>query len=92
MQKRNEELADAEEGVMLADESRAGSIKVQVGECFVDVDSSHATEWIEQQRARNAAVISAREDELRTIDARQVDLKKLLYAKFGKGINLEDRD
>lgn len=39
---------------------------------------------------KNVASIATIEAELSRIEVRQAELKKLLYAKFGKGINLED--
>ncbi len=40
---------------------------------------------------KNTEAVDTLETELRGIDERQSELKKLLYAKFGKSINLEDR-
>jgi hypothetical protein len=40
---------------------------------------------------KNTTAIDTLDEELRSIDLRQAELKKLLYAKFGRAINLEDR-
>jgi hypothetical protein len=40
---------------------------------------------------KNTTAIDTLDEELRSIDFRQAELKKLLYAKFGRAINLEDR-
>jgi hypothetical protein len=50
LQKRIEDLSDAEEAAMLADESNPGAIKILIGDCFIDVDSTYATTYIEEQK------------------------------------------
>lgn len=88
---REAELGDAEEGILLADESAPGALKIAVGiGLFVDCDAAAATMLIEQRRVRSAASVAAAEVELRDIASRQSELKALLYTKFGRSINLED--
>ena len=90
---REAELGDAEEGVLLADESAPGALKIAIGAgLFVDCDGAAAMALIEQRRARSVAAAAAAETELQSIASRQAELKTLLYAKFGRSINLEDVD
>jgi len=56
----------------------------------VDVTEDEANEYITATRERVNASIAALEAELVRLKARQEELKKVLYAKFGKGINLEE--
>lgn len=44
-------LADAEESVLLADETVPGAIKLMVGESFVDVDGMTANDFVTAERA-----------------------------------------
>ena len=90
VEKRLSGWEDAEEAVMLADESVPGCIKLQVGECFVDTDSSAASDVVRDglasdraQKERLAATLAATVAEM---DA----LKKKLYGRFGTSISLED--
>ena len=90
---REAEIGDAEEGILLADDSTLGALKIAVGAgLFVDCDAASATKLIEQRRAQSAASAVKAEAELRAIAGRQSKLRETLYAKFGRSINLEDVD
>jgi prefoldin subunit 4 len=75
---------------MMVDESQPGSTKLMVGESFFDVDSGTATEYIGRELDKAKEGKAAVEGELGRIDARQAELKKILYARFGSSINLEE--
>jgi chaperonin cofactor prefoldin len=90
LQKRIDDLGDAEEEIMMVDESIPGSTKLMIGESFIDVDSSEATEFVNKELAAAKANKEKYEAQLATIIARQAELKKALYARFGKSINLEE--
>ena len=92
-QSRAAELGDAEEGVLLADESAPGALKMVLGVgLFVDCDAAAANAYVEARRARDESTVTEAAAELKAIAARQAELKALLYAKFGRSINLEDAD
>lgn len=80
---------EAEEGVMLADES-AGAIKAQVGDCFIDVDGAEAGDLVGAALASEKQRKGELEEALRALSAKQEALKKKLYARFGTSISLDD--
>ena len=89
--KRLEDLNDAEESIIMADESTPGATKVMVGEAFVDVDSESATEFLNKELNNAKKLKETSDKELMEIESRMGILKKALYARFGKGINLEEQ-
>jgi prefoldin subunit 4 len=90
LEKRALELGDAEEACLLADESAAGAVKIMVGECFVDATPAEAAEHVQRELAAAARAREALGAEAAAADARMAALKKQLYGRFGKSINLED--
>ena len=93
--KRVLELGDAEEMVMLADADdegggAGGAVKLMVGECFVDATGDEATAWVQRELATAQERKKALEAEMKAVEARLGALKKALYARFGKNINLEE--
>jgi prefoldin subunit 4 len=66
--------------------------KVRVGEVFIDVPNEEAEEFVKQQLALNKEkldkLLQSRTELVKKMDA----LKALLYAKFGKQINLESAE
>ncbi len=75
---------------MMVDESVPGATKLMVGESFVDVDSAAADEHLKKELEAARAARSKAEGDIKAIEARQGELKKVLYARFGKSINLEE--
>ena len=91
MAKRADELGDAEEAVMMADEDgNPGALKVLVGECFDDVDGAAAATFVQEALAVAKERRDSAERELKLVEGRMGELKKVLYARFGKSINLEE--
>jgi prefoldin subunit 4 len=90
VEKRLIGLEEAEEGVMLADESTPGAIKVQVGDCFIDMDGAAASEVVGAALASEKESKARLEEALRALTAKQEALKKKLYARFGSSISLDD--
>lgn len=90
LRKALETLEDAEESVMLADDS-PGSIRVVLGDSFIVSTGEDATELVAAHKEKMSKKLSAYEAELSAIQARQEELKKVLYGRFGKTINLEDK-
>ena len=62
----------------------------QVGECFIDCAPSEAGEHVARELESAKAAKGALEAELKAAEARMGALKKVLYARFGKSINLEE--
>jgi prefoldin subunit 4 len=90
LQKKIDELGDAEEGVMMADESVPGAVKLMIGEVFVDIDGTAATDYIQGELNKANATKSSLESSLKQVEARMAELKATLYARFGKSINLDE--
>ncbi len=74
----------------MVDDSVAGATKLLVGECFIDVDSGSATAFIQGALEEAKGRKERLEGELKRIEARQGELNKALYGRFGKSINLEE--
>lgn len=82
-----EELEDASNELMLSDEE---TVRYVIGECFVHIDKDSAEERIQAQTDLVTSEIGEFKGELDDIAAQMAQLKKALYGKFGKSINLED--
>lgn len=89
MEKQQSDMSDAEEGVMLADESVEGATKLLIGEVFVDVDSDKAVEFIAKEQAKDKETLEKMKADLKACTDRMAQLKKVLYGRFGRNINLE---
>ncbi len=74
----------------MVDDSQPGATKLMVGESFVDVDIDTATNYITTETAKLKDLLTKYETEFKRIETRQGELKKILYARFGNSINLED--
>ncbi|KAJ1463183.1 hypothetical protein M885DRAFT_556896 [Pelagophyceae sp. CCMP2097] len=61
------------------------------GESFVDVEEDAATEYCEQEQAKLQAELDEHDGVISKIQARQKELKTILYGRFGSNINLEER-
>ena len=81
------ELEDAEEDIMMGGDE---GIMILIGETFVQVDEEEANEYVETKREKYSAKVAVWDEELAAIEDRQKELKKLLYGRFGKSINLEE--
>lgn len=75
---------------MMVDESVDGSTKLMIGECLVDVDSTEAGDYISRELQNAKDKKESMETKLKRIEVRQAELKKALYARFGRSINLEE--
>ena len=79
---------DAQEELSLVLEEDA--IMLALGEAFFPVSEDEAEAKISQARSLAEELKNTRETEAQEIFAEMDALKKSLYAKFGKSINLED--
>ena len=69
---------------------RLAEKRLKLGEAFLDCSEEYATEYCEKKVSKYTADIESMTAEEGTILARQKELKKLLYGRFGKAINLEE--
>lgn len=61
-----------------------------IGESFFDTTEEEATEFCEAEVERMQGELDKLETEEETILEEQAELKKALYARFGKSIQLEE--
>jgi len=87
-QAEHELLDDAANEIILADDDEP--VRYAFGECYYEVTKDAADELLESQKEKVAGEVSKLEEELRSVRATLADLKSKLYARFGKGINLEE--
>ena len=67
-----------------------GDIKLLIGESFVDVGETAAENFVIRQKKMLKADLESQTALHKTLTRRQADLKKSLYGRFGKAINLEN--
>lgn len=65
-------------------------VMIMLGEAFFESSEEDATELCEDQVEKFQATIEMRDKEEASIIAQQAELKKMLYGRFGKSIQLED--
>ena len=65
-------------------------VMIMLGEAFFESSEEDATELCEEQVEKFQATIEMRNEEEASIIAQQEELKKVLYGRFGKSIQLED--
>jgi len=66
-----------------------GPVRLLLGEAFVEVSEDYATEYCERKQEQLQARVEELGAEKEGIAARQMELKKALYGRFGNSINLE---
>ena len=62
-----------------------------IGESFFDTTEDDATEFCEEEVERMQGQLESLDKEESGILEKQAELKKVLYARFGKSIQLEDK-
>lgn len=67
-----------------------GKVMLFIGESFVETDEDYAKEYCEKKIKELGASIDKLKIEEEQIVNRQDSLKKILYARFGDAINLEN--
>jgi prefoldin subunit 4 len=65
---------------------------IKVGEVFLSVDNDSAESYVKSEATRVSALKAEKENERSNIESEMATLKRTLYAKFGKTINLENAD
>jgi prefoldin subunit 4 len=66
------------------------SRRLTIGESFFVVSEDEAMEHLEKASEISRSLLNARESESEKLRLSLGELKKILYAKFGSSINLED--
>uniref|UniRef100_A0A7S1G3G5 Prefoldin subunit 4 n=1 Tax=Bicosoecida sp. CB-2014 TaxID=1486930 RepID=A0A7S1G3G5_9STRA len=91
IKKTMETYEDAEAEVSLADDAGDGApaFMLMLGESFVEVGEEEITERIEKLQEKGTAKIAELSEQIDVAEARMEALKKDLYGRFGKSINLE---
>jgi len=82
-----ERLDDASTELMMSSDS--DDVMLLIGESFFDTSEEDATAYCESEVERLTEVLETLDKEESTILERQAELKKLLYGRFGKSIQLE---
>ena len=83
-----ERLDDAATELMMAS---GDPVLLLIGESFFDTTEEDATEFCEEEVERMQGQLESLEKEEGEILGKQADLKKALYARFGKSIQLEEK-
>ncbi|CAO3680105.1 hypothetical protein G6F70_005844 [Rhizopus microsporus] len=87
LKKEKEYLDDVAMELELADEDEP--VRYKIGDAFVHISVSEATEKIEKDSERLDLLIEETKQNIDNIQEKMDELKKSLYAKFGNAINLE---
>jgi prefoldin subunit 4 len=66
-------------------------VMLLIGESFFDTTEDAATEFCEEEVERMSQMLEGFAEEEATILEKQEDLKKVLYGRFGKSIQLEEK-
>uniref|UniRef100_A0AAV1T454 Prefoldin subunit 4 n=1 Tax=Peronospora matthiolae TaxID=2874970 RepID=A0AAV1T454_9STRA len=80
-------LDDASTDVMMGE---GDAVQLLIGESFVETSEEAAQEYIEKRVEEAKEELHKLEAVESQLEARQDELKKLLYSRFGQSINLED--
>lgn len=67
------------------------AVMLRLGDAMFEATEDEATEFCEAEVERNQEVVDKLSEEEADILERQAALKKSLYGRFGKSINLEEK-
>uniref|UniRef100_A0A7S4A977 Prefoldin subunit 4 n=1 Tax=Pseudo-nitzschia australis TaxID=44445 RepID=A0A7S4A977_9STRA len=84
-----ERLDDASTELMMS--SDGDDVMLLIGESFFDTSEEDATEYCEAEVERMTDVLETLNEEESTLIGEQAELKKILYGRFGKSIQLEEK-
>jgi len=71
--------------------SSGEKVMIMLGEAFFEASEEEATEFCEAEVDKHQERIDELEEEEEEIVREQKELKGVLYGRFGKSINLEDK-
>mmetsp|Transcript_20656 Transcript_20656/g.26654 ORF Transcript_20656/g.26654 Transcript_20656/m.26654 type:complete len:132 (-) Transcript_20656:86-481(-) len=92
LQKDLEGLDDASTELMMMGSGADGDkVMLLAGEAFLEVSEEDATEVCEKQVEKLQDQVNSLTEEEEGIVGEQAKLKTILYGRFGKSINLEDK-
>ncbi|KAG1710574.1 hypothetical protein DVH05_013301 [Phytophthora capsici] len=80
-------LDDANTDLMMGE---GDNVQLFIGESFVETSEDFAQEYLEKRVEEANDELKKLQAEESKLEARQADLKKVLYSRFGQSINLED--
>ena len=83
-----ERIDDASTELMMGNGDK---VMLLLGDAFFECGEEEATEHCEAEVEKYQAMIDKLDEEEDHILSEQADLKKVLYARFGKSINLEEK-
>mmetsp|Transcript_33012 Transcript_33012/g.79871 ORF Transcript_33012/g.79871 Transcript_33012/m.79871 type:complete len:135 (-) Transcript_33012:170-574(-) len=83
-----EKIDDASTELMMGDGDR---VMLRLGEAMFEATEDEATEFCEAEVERYQETVDKLGEEEADIIERQNGLKKILYGRFGKSINLEEK-
>ena len=84
-----ERLDDASTELMMS--SGDDNVMLLIGESFFDTSEQEATDFCEAEVERMNEVLEKYDEEEASILEEQQELKRILYGRFGKSIQLEDK-
>lgn len=87
-QKQLERLDDASTDLMMGSDD---VVMLSLGEAFLEVKEAEATEYCEKQVDVLQEKVDKLQSEESDILGEQAKLKTILYGRFGKSINLEEK-
>ncbi len=71
--------------------SDGDNVMLLIGESFFETSEEDATAYCESEVERMSDVLEKLDEEESTIVTEQTELKKILYGRFGKSIQLEEK-
>jgi prefoldin subunit 4 len=83
-----DKIEDASTELMMGNGDR---VMLKLGEAMFEATEDEATEFCEAEAERHQVTIDKLSEEEVDIIDRQSGLKKILYGRFGKSINLEEK-
>ncbi|KAF2657642.1 Prefoldin, subunit 4 [Lophiostoma macrostomum CBS 122681] len=86
-QKEKEDLEEISMELELVDED--DKVPYKIGDCFVSLPQPEVLELLSSSTEQIDEQVSALRGKLDTIHEEMEDLKKVLYGRFGRSINLE---
>mmetsp|Transcript_21584 Transcript_21584/g.45413 ORF Transcript_21584/g.45413 Transcript_21584/m.45413 type:complete len:135 (-) Transcript_21584:1232-1636(-) len=88
LKKLLEKIDDASTELMMGNGDR---VMLRLGEAMFEATEDEATEFCEAEVERHQETVDRLSEEESEILERQAELKKILYGRFGKSINLEEK-
>ena len=67
------------------------TVLLELGEAWLETTEDEATEFCEAQVEQLQSQVDKLNQEEEDISKQQAELKQILYGRFGKSINLEDK-